>query len=131
MSEEDVEVVRRSFTAWNEGDVDALRRLYAEDVVVKPGITELGRTLEGDDPIGRWTTEMREAWAEVHWEIERIFEAGDVVVCFYNGMAVGRESGVKLERELTGLFRISDGRITSERIYLDRSEALEAAGLRE
>jgi len=45
-------------------------------------------------------------------------------------MAVGRESGVKHERELTGLFRIRDGRITSERIYLDRGEALEAAGLR-
>ena len=53
----------------------ALRRFYAKDVVVKPGITDLGRTLEGEEPIGRWTTEVRESWAEVHWEIERIFEA--------------------------------------------------------
>ena len=131
MSEEDLEIVRRSFTAWNEGDVDALRRLYAEDVVVKPAITELGRPLEGDDPIGRWTTTMRETWAEVHWEIDRIFEVGDVVVCFYNGMAVGRGSGVQLERELTALFRVRDGKIASESIYLDREEALEAAGLSE
>jgi ketosteroid isomerase-like protein len=54
-----------------------------------------------------------------------------VVVCFYNGMAVGRGSGVKLERELTALFRVRDGKIASESIYLDRDDALEAAGLRE
>jgi ketosteroid isomerase-like protein len=131
MSQEDVEVVRRSLDAWNEGDVDAIRRLYTDDVVVQTGVTEFGRTFEGDDPIGRWVTEIRETWAEVHWEIERIFEADDVVVSFYRAIGVGRESGVEVMRELTGVYRIRGGRIASERIYLDREEALEAVGLRE
>jgi ketosteroid isomerase-like protein len=34
-------------------------------------------------------------------------------------------------RELTGVYRIRDGKIASERIYLDQREALEAARLRE
>ena len=131
MSQENVELVRRSFEAWNEGDVDAIRRFYAEDAVIHTGITELGTTFEGDDPIGRWAAQIRETWAEVHWELERIFEVGDVVVIFHRGMGVGRESGVKVTRELTTLFQVRDGKITSERIYLDRREALEAAGLRE
>jgi ketosteroid isomerase-like protein len=130
MSQENVEVVRRSFNAWNQGDVDAIRRNYAEDAVVQTGVTELGRTFEGDDPIGRWAAEMRETWSEVHWEIERIFEADDLVVSFYRAMGKGRESGVEVVRELTGVYRIRDGKIASERIYLDREEALEAAGLR-
>ena len=130
MSQENVEVVRRSFDAWNEGDVDAIRRFYAEDVVVQTGITELGRTFEGDNPIGRWAAELRETWAKVHWEVERLFEVGDLVVTFHRGMAVGRESGVKVVRELTTLFHVRYGKIASERIYLDREEALKAAGLR-
>jgi ketosteroid isomerase-like protein len=60
MSQENVEVVRRSFNAWNKGDVDAIRRLYAEEAVIQMGITELGRTFGGDDPIGRWVAEIRE-----------------------------------------------------------------------
>ena len=131
MSQEDVEVVRRSFDAWNDGDVDSIRRCYAEDVVVQTGITELGRTFEGDDPIGRWVAELRETWAEFHWEIERIFEVGDLVVTFHRVMGVGRESGVEVVRDLTTLFSLRDGKIASERIFLDREEALEAAGRRE
>jgi ketosteroid isomerase-like protein len=126
-----VEIVRTSFEAWNAGDVDAIRRLYAEDVVIETGITELGRTFEGDDPIGRWVAEMQETWAEVHYEAERIFEADDVVVSFYRGIGVGRESGIEVVRELTGVYRIRDGKIASERIYVDREEALEAIGLSE
>jgi ketosteroid isomerase-like protein len=133
MSHQNVEVVRRSFDAWNEWDVEALRRLYAEDVVIQTGITEFGRTFEGDDPIGRWVAEMRETWAEVHWDIERIFEGDedDVVVSFYRAIGVGRESGVEVVRDLTGVCRIRDGLIVSERVYLDRGQALEAAGLSE
>ena len=54
----------------------------------------------------------------------------DLVVSFYRGTGVGRESGVEVVRDLTGVYRIRDGKIASERIYLDRDEALEAAGLR-
>ena len=99
--------------------------------MVKTGITEFGRTFEGDDPIRRWVAEMRETWAEVRLEIERIFEADDVVVSFYRGIGIGRQSGVEVWRELTGVYRLHDGQIVSERVYLDREEALEAAGLRE
>jgi ketosteroid isomerase-like protein len=131
MSQEDIEIVRRAFDVWNEGDVEAIRRLYTEDVVVQTGITEFGRTFEGDDQIGRWIAELQETWAEVRWEPERVFEADDVVVSFYRGIGVGRESGVEVVRELTGVYRVRDGKIASERIYLDRNEALKAAGLRE
>src|SRR4051812_29614241 len=82
MSQENIEVARRAFDVWNEGDVDAIRNLYAEDAVVKTGITELGRTFEGDDPIGRWAAEILETWAAVHYEIERIFDVDHLVASF-------------------------------------------------
>jgi ketosteroid isomerase-like protein len=131
MSREDVEIVRRSFDAWNAGDLEAVRDCYAEDAVIQTPITEFGRTFGGDDPIGRWAAEMRETWAEVHWDVERICEGDGVVVSFYRSISVGRKSGIEVVRDLTGVTRIRDGLIASERVYLDREEALQAAGLSE
>jgi hypothetical protein len=54
MSEHDVEVVRRSFDVWNAGEVGAIRRIYTEDAVIDGG-SELGRTLDADDPVGHWS----------------------------------------------------------------------------
>jgi ketosteroid isomerase-like protein len=131
MSHEDVEIVRRSFDAWNEGDVQAIRGFYTEDAVIRTPITEFGRTFEGDNPIGRWIAEMRETWAAVHWDVERIFDGGDgVVVSFYRSISTGRRSGVEVVRDLTGVHRIRDGLIAVDEVFLDRDEALEAAGLR-
>jgi ketosteroid isomerase-like protein len=132
MSREDVEIVRRSFDAWNEGDVQAIRGFYTEDAVIRTPITEFGRTFEGDDPIGRWIAEMRETWAAVHWDVERIFDGGDgVVVSFYRSISTGRKSGIEVVRDLTGVHRIRDGLIAVDEVFLDRDEALKAAGLRE
>ena len=131
MSQENVAVVKASFEAWNTGDVDAIRRLYAEDGVIETDFTELGRTFEGDDPIGRWVAEQQETWGELHWDLERIFEADDMVVSFYRAKGVGRKSGIEVVRELAGVYRVRDGKIASERIYLDRANALKAVGLEE
>ena len=131
MSQEDVEIVRRSFDAWNRWDLEALRRVYAEDARVEAGITRFGRTFMGEELIARWAAEMRETWAEVRWELDRIIDADDVVVSFYRGIGIGRESGVEVVRDLTGIYRLHDGLIVFERVYLNREEALEAAGLSE
>ena len=125
----DVEIVRRSFEAWNEGDVAAIRRCYTEDAVIETPITEFGRTFEGDDPLGRWIREMRETWAEVSWDVERIFEGDGVVVSFYRSVSTGRASGIEVVRDLTGVHHIRDGLIARDRVFLDRDEALKAAGV--
>ena len=129
MSRADVEIVRRSFDAWNEGDLQAIRAFYADDVVLETPITEFGRTFEGDDPPGRWIAEMRETWSEVRWDVERIFEGDGVVVVFYKSISTGRSSGAEVVRDLTGVARVRDGLIASERVFLDRDEALKFAGV--
>jgi hypothetical protein len=43
--------------------------------------------LDGDDPIGNWVADMQETWAEVHWDLERIFEGHGVVVTSTEGSA--------------------------------------------
>ena len=36
MSQENVELVRAGFEAWNAGDMDAFRGLYAPEVIMRP-----------------------------------------------------------------------------------------------
>ena len=36
MSQENVQVIRALFEAWNAGDMDAVRELYDPDVIVRP-----------------------------------------------------------------------------------------------
>jgi len=62
-------------------------------------------------------------------DLERIFDGDGVVVGFYRVFGTGRRSGVEVARDLAAVYRIRDGLIASERVYLDRAEALEAAGL--
>ena len=131
MSQQDVEVVRRSFDVWNEGDIEAIRGLYAEDAMIESGIVELGGTMEGDDPIGHWVAEMKETWAEARWELERVVEGDGVVLSFYRAVGIGRLSGIEVVREVAAVYRIRNGLIASERVYLDRDEAVKAVGLRE
>jgi ketosteroid isomerase-like protein len=130
MSQQDIEIVRRSFDARNEGNIEAIRGCYADDVVIEGG-TQLGMTLDSDDPVGHWVAETRETWAQVHWDIERLFEGHGVILSFYRATGIGRQSGVEVVRDLAGVYRIRDGLIASERVYLDREEARKAAGLRE
>ena len=42
-----------------------------------------------------------------------------------------RASGVHLERDVAHVWTLKEGRVTGIQAYLDREEALEAAGLRE
>ena len=130
MSQEDVEVVLRSFDVWNDRDVDAIRRLYTKDAVIQTPSGEFAEFGEAD-PIGRWVAELREVWAEIRWEIERIVDGENVVVSSYRATFIGRQSGAEVVHRLAGVYRIRDGQIASEHVYLDLDDALEAAGLQE
>jgi ketosteroid isomerase-like protein len=115
MSQENVEIVGSSFNAWNEWDVDAVRRLYAEDAVVKTGVTEFGTD-----------------WGQWHQELDEFLEAGDdAVVVLGHLVAQGQSSGIPVEGNWAALVKLREGQIASTRFFLDQDEALEAAGLRE
>jgi ketosteroid isomerase-like protein len=62
---------------------------------------------------------------------EEIVGRGDAVVVtlLYDG--IGRGSGLRIDGRLWYLIKLRDGKIAYLRLYADRSEALEAAGLSE
>ena len=84
----------------------------------------------GREGFAQLTAMLRDAWAEWPFEPERFIEAGDHVVVFVRVVAEGGASGVPIELPDAHVVTLRDGRLTSTYVYRDRSEALEAAGLK-
>ncbi|HKP92138.1 MAG TPA: nuclear transport factor 2 family protein [Thermoleophilaceae bacterium] len=128
MSEENVEVVRRAFEAWNSGDMDALAALYDRDAVIwgpeewpEPG------PLLGREAIMRQFELMRAAYETDELEPTRIDHIADRVVVRFIWRGVGQ--GPELNMELTYVYSVRKGKIRSAEVFRDHGEALEALGL--
>jgi uncharacterized protein len=64
-------------------------------------------------------------------DLEKSFDLGDEVVLFLRFRGRGRESGAELEAPMAHVWTFRDGKAVRLRQFLDRAEALEAAGLSE
>jgi ketosteroid isomerase-like protein len=71
------------------------------------------------------------SWREWRFEPERFLDIDDRVVVFARIVGKGEASGAPFELETTHVWTIHAGRATSLQAYRDRTQALEAAGLRE
>jgi len=72
-----------------------------------------------------------EAWREFGAEIDELQDEGDVVLAVVNVSGQGEESGMDIAQRVFHVFELPNGRILRMREFLERAEALEAAGLRD
>jgi uncharacterized protein len=131
MSEQNVEIVRAAFEAWNAGDMDAVRELYDPEVSWRPpeGWPEPGPYV-GRDAVMRQLEQLRETWdADTLDPIDDFIDAADRVVVRLIWRAVGH--GPELNMELTGVYTVRNGRIFALEFFRDHAEALETLGLSE
>jgi ketosteroid isomerase-like protein len=130
VSEKSIEIVRQAIEAWNRQDYDAVLKLVSPQAELDAS----GRVLNPDTYVGaegfvRFRDEIAEAWERFQLEIEQLFDAEAQVVVFVRSIGTGRGSGVEVDFRSAWLVEVSGGKITRGRLYRDRSEALEAAGL--
>ena len=130
MSQENVEVVRDAYEAWNAGDNHALRELCDPNIIWRPpeGWPEPGPFV-GREEVMRWFDQLREAFDAYVTELSDIIDAGDRVVVrqIWHGAGHGPEANV----EATSVLTVRKGRVIGVEQFWDRAEALEAAGLSE
>ena len=131
MSQENVELVRAVFAAWNAGDMDAVREFYDPDAVMRSaeGWPEPG-PYYGRDAVMRQFEGNRGAWETDALEVisDFIDVADHVVLRFvWRGQGRGPESNV----EMTCLYTVRKSKITGQEFFWDHAEALEAVGLSE
>jgi ketosteroid isomerase-like protein len=89
------------------------------------------QVLRGREGSAQLLALLRDTWAEFRFEPERFIDAGDRVLVLVRLVAAGGASGATTQRKTGHLWTVRHGRLSSVRIYRDRSEALEAVGLRE
>jgi ketosteroid isomerase-like protein len=131
MSQENVEIVRACFHAWNAGDFAALRELVHRDVILRSpeGWPESGPFVGRAAVIRGWE-QLREAWDTVtHEPVTDFLAAGDRVVVRSTLRGIGQ--GPEFHQESTIIFTVRKGQVLVLDFFWDHEEALKASGLEE
>jgi uncharacterized protein len=131
MSQENVEVVRAGFEAWNAGDMGALRDLFVADAIMRglDGWPEPGPFV-GRDAVLRQLEQQRETWDTDAFEpITDFIGAADRVVVRFIWRGIGH--GPEARIEMTGVYTVRNGKIFAVEPFWDHAEALKAVGLEE
>ena len=132
MSQENVEIVRRVFDAFNRRDIAAFLELLDPDVEWVPVLAVLeGSVYRGHADIRRWIKDLDTDWEFFEVYHEELRDLGDRVLVSGHWRARGRASGIEVENPGTYLYEIKGGKVASMRTFTDRVEALEAVGLSE
>ena len=131
MSQENVEIVKAAFEAWNAGDMDALRDLCDPHVIVRlfDGSLQLEPNV-GRESVMRGFGGMRETWdADGAEPITDFIDAGDRVVARFIWRGTGH--GPAFRFEVTAVYTLRKGKFILVEYFRDHADALEALGLRE
>jgi ketosteroid isomerase-like protein len=136
MSQENVEIVRRLTEAMVRGDPDSFVACCSPDVDWEENTAAffgLRANYRGHEAIREWFQEaVVENWDAISFEIEENVEAPDGRVLTGGVLtARGKGSGVQTRRRFWFVVWVKNGKITRRQVFLDRKEALEAAGLSE
>jgi ketosteroid isomerase-like protein len=103
-------------------DPDAEMRFYPDD------LGQLG-TRRGVDGFAAAWRDWLEPWESYRYEVEDYVDAGGgVIVALARVRAVTRRDGVEVRHTPAAVCTVRDGQIARVGFYLDRAEALAAAG---
>jgi hypothetical protein len=135
MSQENVELVRRAYEAWNRGDLETAFEFLDLDVEVSvpPDLPEAG-TYRGRGEVRHWVAEqLLPTLEEVRAEPEKFFDAGDQVVVFVRYFGRGKASGIEVRGAVLDahVWTLRDGKVQKLQMYEGTEKALEAVGLSE
>lgn len=127
---DNVELVRRSYEAWNNGDLESFIEFLDPDVeidlrerVLNPG------TYQGVDGFRRWARELDEVWSDWKMEPEEILEGPKAVFIEVRAHGRGRGSGVEIDQLGYNVTAVRNGKAVRVAFFYDRGKALRAAGL--
>jgi ketosteroid isomerase-like protein len=131
MSEENVEIVRRSFDAMGRGDLERLLELYHPEIEFMPltGTRVESDGYRGHQGVRDYFAEAAEVWDEVRPVAGEITTVGDEVVVFGRCAVRGKASEIETDAPTAWVITVRNGKVTRHRVFRTNDEALEAVGL--
>ena len=133
MSQENVELVRAAYEAFERGDFDGMVADFAPTFEyvptgMIPGVAGTYRGPEGLREFLRW---MWEEFDGPRIEMHELTAAGDQVLTSVTLRGRGKQSGVDASWDVWHLWTIQDGKVLHGQAFNGRNDALEAAELPE
>src|SRR5688500_11530369 len=103
MSQENVDLVRKAFDAFNSGDPTFFLDRYDPDIVLRISPPDINSgTYHGAQAVERHYSQFFAAFGGTFQvEIERVIDLGDTVLAISKATARGRRSGVTVENPMT------------------------------
>ncbi len=132
MSQENVDLVRRGWRAYESGDLSAVLELLSPDMVTHVAASlPVAGTYQGREGFLQVTIDWAEGFDDLVMTGEEFIDAGGQVVVRALHKSRGAQSGAPVETAVWYVFTVQAGQAVHVAIFNNRSEALEAAGLRE
>jgi uncharacterized protein len=134
VSQENVDVVRRAYQAWNRGDIDSAAELLSPDIEWHmPSNLPDPETWQSSAEVRVGIASFLESWEEFRIEVQRYIDAGDRVVALVRYRGRAQLTGLALEGAAVDamVWTLRHGKAIKVQMYGGTDEALEAVGIRE
>lgn len=129
MSQQDLDLIKSLYSAWERGNLRAGNELLDESMTtVWAEEFPTAGIYHGPREHARAMREWLSAWDEFQLEAEDFIDAGDSVVVPFRVRARGTGSGARVERTWAHVLTLRNGRIVRFEVHLDVRRALEAVG---
>jgi uncharacterized protein len=133
MSEDNVELVRAAYAAFNRRDFEAVSEFLHPELEWHPylGAVE-GSIYRGRDAVVKMWSDLDDSFGgTLRVEPSEVIDCGEQIVVVIEARATGSGSGAEVHQSWVQLATIRDGLICHVEPYPDRSSAFKAAGLQE
>ena len=127
----------RALEMLNRRDLEAFSTFVHPEIesVNTPQVVALGGLVAGSRGRETWVEGQRRwlaDWGELRYEPDEVLDLGDDrFLLLGRARGIGRGSGIEIDTEWGLLATVSDGLLAREQNFLDKAEALDAAGLSE
>jgi ketosteroid isomerase-like protein len=132
MSEENAEIVRRSWTAFAGGGLDALAEFWDDGInwrAIEGALDDVGE-IQGAEAMRRYLQDWLDTFEDITSVPIELADAGaDTVIAVLQVTGRARLSGVATEIRYAIVYTLRDGKIVRGREYATRQEAFAAVGL--
>jgi ketosteroid isomerase-like protein len=125
--------VTRGFAAIKRGDIEMMLKMFYDPDVEWHGTIgglEEQRVVHGHSEVLKGFEDYFETWERLELRPEEVIDTGNDLIVFVHEVASGRERGMIVETDTATVQTLRDGLIVRVRNFMERSEALEAVGLR-
>jgi ketosteroid isomerase-like protein len=130
VSEENVEIVRRTMDAYNARDLPAYFELVSDSIRFQSRFSAVDDvTYSGHAELRRYFANLDEVWSRYEMQVERLVAVGDRVAALCHLHAVGRDSDLHLEEHPGVVFTVEAGKVVAMDSCKTHEETLATAGL--